>query len=36
MMHEGMDGPHLFEMTVSSNDASEPLQKLYVRADFGP
>ncbi len=35
-MHEGMDGPHLFEMAVKPNDASEPVQKLYVRADFGP
>jgi hypothetical protein len=36
MMHEGMEGPHLFEMTITSNDAAQPVQKLYVRGDFGP
>lgn len=35
-MAEGMDGPHLFEINLSTNDAVEPLQKLYVRALFGP
>lgn len=35
-MMEGMDGPHLFEISVRSNDAVEPLQKLYVKGDFGP
>jgi hypothetical protein len=35
-MMEGMGGPHLFEISVRSNDAKEPLQKLYVKALFGP
>jgi hypothetical protein len=35
-MMEGMGGPHLFEISVRSNDALEPLQKLYVKAVFGP
>jgi hypothetical protein len=35
-MHEGMEGPHLFEVTVKSNDPSEPVRKLYVRGNFGP
>ncbi len=35
-MMEGMDGQHLFEVTVRSNDAMEPVQKLYVKAFFGP
>ncbi len=35
-MMEGMGGPHLFEITIRSNDAEEPLQKLYVKAFFGP
>jgi hypothetical protein len=35
-MHEGMEGPHVFEMTITSNDASEPIKKLYVRGHFGP
>jgi hypothetical protein len=35
-MMDGMGGPHLFEVTVRSNDAVEPVQKLYVKAFFGP
>ncbi len=35
-MMQGMDGPHLFEITVISNDAEEPQQKLYVKAHFAP
>jgi hypothetical protein len=35
-MMEGMGGPHLFEISVRSNDAVEPLQELYVKAVFGP
>jgi hypothetical protein len=35
-MMEGMGGPHLFEISVRSTDAVEPLQKLYVKAVFGP
>jgi hypothetical protein len=35
-MMEGMGGPHLFEVTISTNDPVEPLQKLRVKALFGP
>jgi hypothetical protein len=35
-MMEGMGGPHTFEISVRSNDAEEPLQKLYVKGLFGP
>jgi hypothetical protein len=33
-MGPGMEGPHLFEVTVKSNDKQEPLTVLTVRADF--
>jgi len=35
-MMEGMGGAHLFEISVRTNDAVEPLQELYVKAVFGP
>ena len=35
MMHKGMEGPHLFEISVRSNDSKEALKKLYVKANFG-
>jgi hypothetical protein len=35
-MMEGMGGPHLFEISVRSNDAVQTLQKLQVKAVFGP
>lgn len=35
-MHRGMEGPHLFEVNVRSNDTQEPTKKLYVKANFGP
>jgi len=35
MMHKGMEGPHLFEIAVRSNDSKESLKTLYVKADFG-
>lgn len=35
-MMRGMDGPHVFVITVKSNDADEPEMKLEVRADFQP
>lgn len=34
-MMEGMGGPHLFEITVQTNDPVEPVQKLQVKAVFG-
>jgi len=32
----GMEGPHLFEITVNSNDEDNPVTKLQVTADFEP
>jgi hypothetical protein len=34
-MMEGMEGPHTFEIVVSSNDPVEPKSVLKVVADFG-
>ena len=34
-MMTGMDGPHLFEITVPTNDPLQPAQKLRVKAVFG-
>lgn len=31
-MMPGMEGPHLFEVSVRTNDAEEPLQTLSVKA----
>lgn len=33
-MMAGMDGPHLFEIVVMSNDSLEPERVLQVIADF--
>lgn len=33
-MHEGMDGPHLFEITVETDSPITPVQKLYLRANW--
>ncbi len=35
-MMAGMDGPHLFEITVTLNDADEPVMVLEVKGDFEP
>ena len=35
-MMAGMDGPHLFEITVKSNDADDPVMVLEVKGDFEP
>ncbi len=35
-MMAGMEGPHLFEITVNSNDPNSPITKLEVKADFEP
>ncbi len=35
-MHEGMDGKHLFEIPVQSNDPTQSLKKLQVASDWGP
>lgn len=34
-MHEGMGGPHLFEITVETDSPVRPVHKLYLRAFFG-
>lgn len=33
-MHEGMDGPHLFEVTIETDSTTRPVQKLYLRANW--
>ncbi len=35
-MHEGMGGPHLFNILVGSNDPVEPVKVLRVRAVYPP
>ncbi len=35
-MMQGMEGPHVFEITVNSNDAESPVTKLEVTGDFEP
>ena len=35
VMHQGMDGPHLFQIDVRTNDPVEPVQTVYFRANFG-
>lgn len=34
-MHEGMAGPHLFEITVETDSPVKPVYKLYMRAVWG-
>ncbi|MDO8672971.1 MAG: hypothetical protein Q7O66_16305 [Dehalococcoidia bacterium] len=33
-MHEGMGGPHLFEVVVPSNDPIEPEKTMLIRAVY--
>jgi hypothetical protein len=33
-MHEGMGGPHLFEIVVPSNDPVEPRVSVLIAAAF--
>lgn len=35
-MMAGMDGPHLFEITIKSNDTDAPVTVLEVKGDFEP
>lgn len=35
MMHAGMEGPHLFEIQIATNDPVTPVYTTYFRADFG-
>jgi hypothetical protein len=34
-MHEGMGGPHLFEVTLRTNERTTPERKLYIASDWG-
>ncbi len=34
VMHEGMDGPHRFEITVETDSPTKPVQKLYLSANW--
>ena len=36
VMHAGMDGPHLFEIALKTNDATQPLKKLLVASNWVP
>lgn len=35
-MHRGMEGKHVFEINVRSNDTQEPIKKLTIKGNFGP
>lgn len=35
-MHEGMGGPHHFDLLVNTNDSVEPQQTLSVLAEYPP
>lgn len=35
-MHEGMDGPHQFDVHVHTNDPETPELVLVARSDWGP
>ena len=35
-MHAGMDGKHLFEIPVTTNDPTQQIKKLQVASDWGP
>ncbi len=34
-MHEGMEGPHLFIITIKSNDPTAPEKQVQLKGDFG-
>jgi len=35
-MHAGMDGPHRFDVHLSTNDPREPEVVLIAKSDWGP
>jgi hypothetical protein len=35
-MHDGMGGPHLFEIPLTTNDPAQPLKKLLIASDWQP
>lgn len=36
MMHEGMGGPHLFEIPLTTNDPTQPVKNLLIVSDWQP
>jgi len=34
LMHDGMDGQHLFEVTIKTDSPVKPVYKLYLRANW--
>ena len=34
VMHEGMDGQHVFEVTVETDSSVKPVYHLYLRANW--
>ncbi len=35
-MHQGMDGPHLFELTLKTNDPANASKLLYIASNWVP
>ncbi len=33
-MHQGMEGPHLFDVTVKTNDPTQLAKHLYIASDW--
>jgi hypothetical protein len=36
MMHAGMEGPHLFDVTLKTNDPAQPEKHLFIASDWEP
>lgn len=34
LMRDGMDGPHLFQVTIETDSSVKPAYKLYLRANW--
>jgi hypothetical protein len=34
-MHEGMGGPHLFEIAIKTNDRAQPEKRVYIASNWG-
>jgi hypothetical protein len=35
-MHAGMDGPHLFQVSLKTNDPTQPEKKLFIASNWVP
>ncbi len=35
-MHEGMEGPHRFDVSLRTNDPTQPEVTLIARSNWGP